>query len=1049
MNYKRRRTLLLWLATCFCTGVFAQQNLSEVSHPDRKVYPARVEPSNYPEYAKRKLPPPGWDVFDGRMQFKNSNMYQRYYQDTLGLDAFPTHPGVLRLEDGLFSQAKINELISFKNEGGIIYSAGYKAFREPDSKNFHQALHIEGGYSAQVNDLFEKLGGKFLGMNFGEADATFMNLSGGFHYPLSRRKDLQALQFLNHLQYYGGQVGDYILGHHNNCAWVYPAYEGLSVMGGAQLFYRGDTNPRVHYAFFRGVGRQYGVLWQATFSSGTQHDGGKMWWYDKSKQKVPPTKGASLNLQRRALYTAWLWNSTFWGYEMGPGYRWPGNNSEAPLHPRGKMEAQASLLIDQYKNPGVMQTQVAFLLDIFNGWRPIDKRKRQAITWTGIPYGKGDHLTNLLFDLVYPGHTNVGAFINQRYALPETPFGDSFDVLHSDAQNSEMNRYGIIVAAGELQTNPETLKSKLDLFMANGGNFIVTAANAQKLWPELNLQLNAVEISGGANVQWAGNISTNETLATRVATIQAAENMQVVANSQQTPVVVEIAKGEGKLTIILTDWGLNSTEQNVSWPNYKKKPYTQAMQFPYALNNFTSHLLAEKFKSVELFTVSDSLAYIVNYRGNNEFIVGLFNDHLNSVSFEIESNVGDIIEMEEIELTDQFVKADSTYFPHDYKFYDSGADDSTHIYGGDVRLFRIITDGSGFNELADVSHDAYATDRFIQKENLWHLREELTITPEFFYHFDGVYLPAKTLLDCSEFALKRDSAWYERKQLRFIIDARGIENTDTTELILARAALLPNVEGIISGTMASNDSSVNILPEQDFSFRSGLNQVPENPGTVIFDQNYASWDEAYRDASAFEAGELLASLMLKSTIMGNEALAFSTDFSTGNHYACAFDFKAEGNGTCPVNVEISGENGWRETQHFQVKKGSWENLNFSFEVPQNFENGQVRFSFGTNPGTYLLDNISLTANTTLSSQYRDKNSSTLLIYPVPASDRLSYQAEKELKFIEVLDLNGKLQKKILSPDRVGQIDLAGIPMGSYLAKFTYENTTHLRKFIIQ
>ena len=253
---RRKWILLFWVAACLCTSTFAQQNLTEMSYPVRKIYPVHVKPADYPEYAKRKLSPPSWEIFDGRMQFKHSKMYHRYYKDSLGLTTFPSHPGVMRLEDGLFSQAKINDLIEFENQGGIVYSAGYKAFREPNSKNFHQALHVVGGYSQQVNDLFEKLDGKFLGMNFGEADATFMNLSGRFHYPFSRRKDLQALQFLKHLQYYGSQVGNYILGHHNNCSWVYPAYEGLSVMGGSQLFYRGDTNPRVHYAFFRGVGRQ-------------------------------------------------------------------------------------------------------------------------------------------------------------------------------------------------------------------------------------------------------------------------------------------------------------------------------------------------------------------------------------------------------------------------------------------------------------------------------------------------------------------------------------------------------------------------------------------------------------------------------------------------------------------------------------------------------------------------------------------------------------------------------------------------------------------------
>ena len=1032
---KMKKILLNFVigSMAFLTFKMHAQNNSGMFIPAKKVYPVYVQPEQYPMNVGRDKATPNWSLFDNRMQFKDSKLYERYYVDILELTEYPTHVGVRRLEDGIYSADAIAENAQYTAEGGIIYSAGFKPFRSPTDKNHNMALHLDKSYTSQVNNMYSQFNGRFLGMNFGEADATWMNLSCCYHYPLSRTKEMQASLFAEHLQYYGDQIGNYALGHHNECAWACLTREGLTTMLGAQLFYRGNTNPRVHYSFFRGIGRQYGVLWHATMSEGTILTGYKCYWFDPARQKDPVTNGASLNLLRRAMYSAWQWECTFMGFEMGPTYRKPGGHDTTPLHPRGESEAELSLLIDEYGMPGVMQCPVAFMLDPFNGWRSPNKRKKKMMTWTGIPYTGGDHLTNQLFDMIYPGHVNVGQFKNERYAFPETPYGDSFDVLHSDVQTTEMNRYPVIVAAGEISTNLEVLKNKIETYVQNGGNYIVTAGNAAKIWPEYEIQHNQTSLSSGATISFVGGDQSTLENSCKLSSINASAGYNVIASAGSSPAIVEIPKGEGAITIILSEWGLNDEAGDMYWPNYKKE-FSAPLGSPYHLTAFTKEVLSKKFKAMELFSVNDSLAYIVNYRGDNEFLVGLYNDHINSVTFDITSNVGNIISKEEIILGDTNIKEDEAYFARDYTNHDGGLDDDENIYGGDVRLFLITVDGAGsaYTVNTQLSHEQYATNNYLMIDNLGYLRKELTLQmPEFKHYYKGVCVKGQDLLDCSEAAIARDFDWFVRKKLYFVVDITGISSQETLAAVNAKAALLPNLVDIID----DSDS------QQEQNASKSINNLKniDNSNVKVYSKE-STWGATYL------ATQNEVVLNDEHVVLNNESFTIPLNFVSQTK-KFNFSFKAKGSKSNVDFVKVLLKNNEKVvvSESFSLSSiDEWEQIQSIFIVEESLEAPSLSFVFSEG-GQYYIDDILLDVDQTTGTKTiaNDK----FILYPTLVKSQLNYKTKQKVDKIEIYNITGALCGTYVVKSKRGSLDVAALKKGTYLVKFIEGNNVVIKKII--
>ena len=228
------------------------------------MYSHLLVPSEHPDYTRRAVKPPGWEVFDNQTEFttlrsfnvrggkitdieKALDLYT--VQNELGRVIWPSYPILFAKNLGsLADEIKRRNLFLFDIWGYVPGSGpgGYwQEYRAP----------------AGVFPMLEaKLGGRWLGADIGEQDARYIGRFASMMTPTSTSRFDQYLNFQRHFEYMGDDLGNRIsvlttlnLGH-------YLLKEGNCTMIGAETA-QGLPNPQLYYSFIRGAGKEYGVPW--------------------------------------------------------------------------------------------------------------------------------------------------------------------------------------------------------------------------------------------------------------------------------------------------------------------------------------------------------------------------------------------------------------------------------------------------------------------------------------------------------------------------------------------------------------------------------------------------------------------------------------------------------------------------------------------------------------------------------------------------------------------------------------------------------------------
>jgi len=69
--------------------------------------------------------------------------------------------------------------------------------------------------------------------------------------------------------------------------------------------------------------------------------------------------------------------------------------------------------------------------------------------------------------MLYPDYEANGFFQNETGGMCRTPYGDMADALLSDVTAPILNRYGVVIAAGNLRSADTELRDKVETFLAN------------------------------------------------------------------------------------------------------------------------------------------------------------------------------------------------------------------------------------------------------------------------------------------------------------------------------------------------------------------------------------------------------------------------------------------------------------------------------------------------------------------------------------------------------------------------------------------------------
>ena len=725
-------------------------NDARVTEVQPTVYPYVLDPTVYPDYSRRPSHVPTWATFNGRPQFVALRTLPTVAFTNQGLGTVCMPP------IDLVSNPNLGEALDeLKRRGYYLFDVGG---------------YVPGSVSNQIRVppetlqlLDEKLGDRFLGFDVGEQDGRYLFTARAIQSPYGAGRLGQYFQAHDYFRRIQDDLGNRLNALMVYWYWPYLIKEGRVVLAGAEAQNK-VTSSSIHYAFLRGAGKQYGVHWfgnAAVFNTWHYKD------YQSRAANSGPTKGNSLNLLRRLMFSHYLYNSVILGFEAALYEKswWP-PTGDGPLSPLGLIQQDAVKFVAEHPQPGVMHAPVALLLDHFAGWMPARTWTTAYQVWGYLPYDSGDYLTHSVFSMLYPGYEDSAWYHDERGTICNTPYGDMADVLHSDSTSWVMKQYGVVVAAGNLFTADAELRGKLETYVSSGGTFIVTAENARHLWPEWKVG-RPKRFPPDTVVTWKDRTRTTERLIMELCDVSLPSGAEVLARCGELPAVVRLRRGAGDIFLLLSPFGINAeptVQRELAHHNWN-----QPLAQPHTLLAHVRRVLDSAFRSQKLFSVGDGLGYITCRKGPGDYTVGVFNNSLQAKPFEIASHCGPVRKITELTLGRDMRSAPG-YWPHEFQNNDGGRSDAASICGGDVRLFSVQVDEAGLRLLPKENAPSRPVGRLLALRGISDLREEVLRRPTFFDHFDGVKLDWTYLLRRDSEQLKRDRPWLERQQLRVVVD---------------------------------------------------------------------------------------------------------------------------------------------------------------------------------------------------------------------------------------------------------------------------------------
>jgi hypothetical protein len=733
------------------------------------VYPHLIDPTVHPDYERRHTRVPTWETFQNQMQFITLRGFGiedgklvgwretlDEYVDRFGLGRvlwlqFPTVFADNFWE--LVEEIKRRDLYLFDIWGHVPGSGG--------RETWGHVMPREG----MVAELERILGDRFLGIDNGEQDGRYVGGYAQQQCPIPGDRYGHYLNFQRHFERMGNDLGNRLSTLVSLSFGHYQVKEGNHTLIGAETA-QALPNSQIYYAFIRGAGKQYGIPWFGNVSVFNR------WCFkeyasegDTEGYQYGPELGTSLSLMKRLMYTHYQYNCVAAGFESG----WiVGSGEDKQLSPIGQIQASAAQFVERHGNPGVMHTPVALMLDFFAGWTVPRHLYTESIfqVWGGLPYSTGDYLTHAVFSELYPGYEDASFFRDERGFLSPTPYGDIADCLLSDAPSWVLGQYGLVIIAGELseRTADSESRDKLERFVEEGGDLIITAANARVLWPQWNIG-DAQRVEAGSVIVFADGTRIEEKHAFELCTSDLPEGAEVVAECAGIPTVVRIAFGEGYITLLLSPFALNS-DPLVTGPIENAEE--QALPCQFVILDHAVQVIDAELRKQQLFTVGEGLSFITCTKSDGEYTLGVQNNSLDEMPLAITATTGTVSNLSEL-ATDHTIADAPGYRPTGFD-NDLGATTADTIAGGDVRLFEVSVADSDICLLPEAVPPAPARNRALAVPGVTGVKEAILEWPTFSQHFDGVKVDWRYLNVRSLDQVSYEKGWIERQSLRRIVD---------------------------------------------------------------------------------------------------------------------------------------------------------------------------------------------------------------------------------------------------------------------------------------
>ncbi|MGI6634723.1 MAG: hypothetical protein ACOX7B_06090 [Christensenellales bacterium] len=773
-----------------------------------RIYNHYHQPESYPVYKKRLIKVTTRETLENTIQFMSLRALSQNKEGELlrieeSLDLYTKHFNLGRVFWMRANTVTATNLAEFLE--AVVARKGYVF----DIWGFVPGSYKQGldwgeyTVSDDIHRLFlEKLGDRFIGYDNGEQDGRYIGAYTSTQCPAKQDNGFQQRRFYEFFDRMGEQ-----LQHATTalCSLNYGhffARENNAYMIGAETA-QALPNANLWYAYLRGAGKQYGLLW---FGNASVYNRFSWKSYefecprpDMEGYSYGPTVGTSLSLLRRLLYVEYLYNSDMLGFESGLITRKEDmealaagralepiggtddkkslvTKENARLSPIGQLQSDCIQFVDQRGYAGVMYTPIAIVLSHDNGWTmPRHLYTRQVYrVWGQMPYQECDHQLHALFTMLYPSYEDAGFFLGERGFLTPTPYGEQMDVLMMDMRPETLRQYNLAVLAGHQALDSEQC-DKLRRFVEGGGKLV---AFAGQLGTQVGLDLFGLSALGELSLRtderitYKGHARREREFEVYSASVLADTEI-IAALDDGTPFILSRSLGKGQAILVLSPYGMDNTRNTAPMHNN----INQSIPMMYDMLDTTKAMLADLFNEQQLVRVSNpELEYIVNIRDENTLTVTVVNNSFTAARYAVTLLCGREISRKQVDIPD-VDRATPGYYPPYVRpmpatFAQVSEEGQSHylIEGGQMAMWEInfVPDGIEYADritMSEPNNNLYVSLRPKGK-----LIDALIAMPVLDQYFTGIKLDAADLNDMSLRQAAQCGSWLKRRGLDVIID---------------------------------------------------------------------------------------------------------------------------------------------------------------------------------------------------------------------------------------------------------------------------------------
>jgi hypothetical protein len=720
-----------------------------------RIYSYPMDPRHHPDDARRAVKPPDTGSFGNRVQFmalrsldgdykKLLDQYTLKYK--LGNIIWPAYP--------VLFQSNLPEIVTeLKRRNLYLFDLwGFVPGSGP------------GGYWQQytlpehVTERFETvLGDHWLGMDNGEQDGRYVGGYASQLQPAGGSRETQYLNFQNHFQGLTDRLGNKMATLVSLNFGHYFLKEGVYTMIGAETA-QGLPNTQIYYSFIRGAGKQYGVPWFGNASVWNR-------WGWKNYSGISDynggdTKGTSLSLLKRLIYTHIMYNCSAVGFEASF------LNKKDELSPVGRIQQSANLWVEKNGNPGILYTPVGIMLDFFSGWSFPRHLYTDNIfrVWGNLPYAEGDYLTDNVLELIYPGYRDASFFHDESGFITPTPFGDAADCILSDSPNWILKQYPVLIVAGSLKGGNE-IKDKLENYIRSGGSLVITAGNLKSL-PGGLCGISAADSLHFFQAKTMVSVDESRIIENdpfNAFKLSCNDEHKVLASAGIFPLAIEKKYGEGTVTVLASPFGLPSQPASFTKPGEDQK-----MTSPYPILAHSGRIIGNILRNTMIFEPSEGLSLVTCRKTKGEYTVAVCNSGWKEKPYTIKSSAGRILRITELK-TDCSERSATGFLPESVS-QAPGHNSQGVIAGGDIRIFRVLIDEKAVTEIPYLQPKSNPSGIGLTLRNISSLKQEILLRPSFFQNFDIAVIDWKYLSERETEELRNQSGWIKNQGLKVFVD---------------------------------------------------------------------------------------------------------------------------------------------------------------------------------------------------------------------------------------------------------------------------------------